>query len=98
VLGFQALFAKGSTDGMGHLGGAAILVYCSAWGVLGWRNYQLVLGSSHVFKDPPDIVAPPGGSRVDPGASLAALPQQASTSGTHLPALGGGSYPPIDKK
>jgi hypothetical protein len=93
VLGFQALFAKGSTGGMGHFGGAAILVYCSGWLVLGWRYYQLVVGSTHVWGsgDPPDIVAPPGppqqGGQVPPGGSA-----------TGLPALGGGAFPPLENK
>jgi len=88
ILGFQALFMKGSTGGMGHLGGAAIVVYCSAWGALGWRYYQMVLGGSGTFgsQDPPDIVTPPGPS-----------PTHAAGGGG-LPALGGGSFPPIEPR
>ncbi len=84
VLGFQALFAKGSTGGMGHLGGAAIVIYCSAWGALGWRFYQMTIGS-YGSQDPPDIVPPPGsvaGPHAQPGG---------------LPPLGDGSFPPIDR-
>jgi hypothetical protein len=82
VLGFQALFAKGSTFGIGHLGGAAILVYGTAWGVLGWRYYQLVTGGSD-DQTMPDVVLPPPPSQV--------------ASGGGLPPLGGGSFPPLDK-
>ena len=91
VLGFQALFAKSSTDGMGHLGGSAILVYCSAWAVLGYRMYTMVLGNDRTWgsQDPPDIVPPPG--------PPPEIPPAASSSGG-LPSLGGGSFPPIDKR
>ncbi len=94
VLGFQALLAKGSTDGMGHLGGAAILVYCSAWAVLGYRMSTMVLPNNHVWggsQDPPDIVPPAGPPQVPPAAGAAG----GSTTG--LPSLGGGAFPPIDR-
>lgn len=84
VLGFQALFAKGSTDGMGHLGGAAILIYGGAWGVLAWRFTSMVFGGGSASAPPmPEIVSPPA---VAPPAA-----------GGGLPPLGGGSYPPIER-
>lgn len=92
VAGVQALFHKGSTDGFGHFGGAAIVVYCTAWGLLAWRFDSIVIGPTqfgmhggppgHIMQPPPP---PP--------------PQQAASgggSGGGLPPLGGGSFPPID--
>lgn len=78
VIGFQALFAKGNT-GFGHASAAAVFVYCTAWGLLGWRFARLTLG------EPP----------LDPPISTAVLPMQTPVPG--LPALGGGSFPPIDR-
>lgn len=84
VLGAQALFAKGSTHGMGHLGGAAILIYCTAWGLLAWQFDFLVIGRDNFMAGGPPghVVPPPGATPGDPG-------------GAGLPSLGGGAYPPI---
>jgi hypothetical protein len=93
VLGFQALFAKGSTDGMGHLGGAGILVYVTAWGLLAWRYSMMIFsdGSGALLAPMPEIVPPLGSPpQAAPGGSR---PQ----SGGGLPPLGGGSFPPIDR-
>ncbi len=94
VMGFQLLFAKGSTDGMGHLAGAAILVYGGAWAALGFRLGQLVLGDPGSFGGyggVPDEVVPPGPAQQPPASSAA------SGGGAGLPPLGGGAYPPIDR-
>ncbi|MEJ7597915.1 MAG: hypothetical protein WKG01_08410 [Kofleriaceae bacterium] len=79
VLGFQVLFAKGHT-GMGDSAAAAVIVYCTAWLVIGRRFGRLVLAapSTPVSADLGPTVAPPP-----------------ATGG--LPALGGGSFPPIDR-
>jgi hypothetical protein len=89
VLGFQALFAKGSTDGLGHLGGAAILIYGTAWGLLAWRFAMMVMGGgSSGSDDMPDIVAPhrPPENHAAGGGGTPGLPP-----------LGGGSFPPIGR-
>jgi len=91
AMGFQLLFAKGSTGGGGHMAASAILVYCSAWAAFGWRLSQLVLGdwTGGAGGVPDDVVAP------GPGA---AQPPQAAAGGGGLPALGGGAYPPIEPR
>jgi hypothetical protein len=85
VLGIQALFAKGSTGGMGHLGGAAIFVYCSSWGALIWLFDYLSIGRNK-FGEPPGNVVP-----------MPPPPPPAQSGQGGLPPLGGGSYPPIDQ-
>ncbi|MDQ3364846.1 MAG: hypothetical protein M3680_05400 [Myxococcota bacterium] len=87
IVGFQALFAKRSTSGLGHLAAAMVIVYGGAWAAIGWKFGQLVLGGrgfgSSTHGDPPgNIVMPPG------------APTPAAQVG--LPALGGGSYPPLE--
>jgi hypothetical protein len=92
VLGFQALFAKGSTHGVGHTAGSMIVVYGAAWALIGYKYGQLVL--------------PPGGGSVSsagPGVGTAEplpyhppVPTPPSQTQTGLPVLGGGSYPPIE--
>ena len=88
VIGFQALFFKGSTHGMAHFGGAAILVYCTAWGLLAWRFDQLVIGSRGFSA----LGGPPGNIVMSP----APPPPPAAAVGGGLPPLGGGSFPPLD--
>ena len=87
MVGFQALFAKGTTHGVGHTAGSMIVVYGTAWSVLGYKFGQLVLGVAPPPPPPMDMVqqqpyAPP--------------PPQPSSTQTGLPVLGGGSYPPIE--
>jgi hypothetical protein len=93
LAGFQLLFAKGSVAPMGHLAGAAILVYCSAWLGLGWRLSQLVMGdwSGGAGELPDDIVPPRAPPQHPP-------PSSAAGGGPGLPPLGGGSYPPIEPR
>jgi hypothetical protein len=87
VLGFQALFAKGSTGGMGHAAASGVLVYGTAWLLVGWRFGQLVLGDQ---APPADLPMPaPSPLSVPP-------PSNPATSGS-LPSLGGGSYPPLGR-
>ncbi len=81
VIGFQALFAKGNT-GVGHAAAAAVFVYCTAWGLLGWRLARMTLGDPPAAPDVP-VAVPPAHT---PAASA-----------TGLPVLGGGSFPPIDR-
>jgi hypothetical protein len=83
VLAFQALFAKGRAGELGRVAGAMVLVYGTAWAVIGWRFGQLVLGGH-------------GGDRAEPGAPTTAATPPPATTG--LPSLGGGSFPPIDPK
>lgn len=86
LFGFQILFAKGSAGGAGHIAGALVLTYGTAWGLLGWRFAQLVLGAPGAGggEPPPEVVLPPA----------PAVPPPASGG---LPSLGGGSYPPLQK-
>jgi len=88
VMGFEALFAKGSTGGMGHAAASGVLVYGTAWLLLGWRFSQVVLGDQQLPLDLGPPVAPPAG--MPP-------PTSPATSGS-LPSLGGGSYPPLDRR
>ena len=81
VCGIQALFHKGSTGGFGHFGGAAIVVYCAAWALLAWRYDYIVRGPTD-FTHPPEIVTP--------------SPPPAATTGSGLPPLGEGAFPPIE--
>lgn len=94
VLGFQALFAKGKTGGMGHLGGAAILIYGSAWGLLLWRHWGMMFGdgSGTGMQPMPEVVTPP----VPPQAAAQGGSGGGHQGGGGLPPLGGGSFPPID--
>jgi hypothetical protein len=114
VMGFQLLFAKGSVAPMGHLAGSAILVYCSAWAVLGWRLNQLVLGDWSggagvgvgVGGVPDDIVTPRSQQQQQPPTTATGGGSGGSGSGGgsggggggSLPSLGGGSYPPIEPR
>lgn len=88
VLAFEALFKKGSSGEEGRIAGAIVLVYGSAWVVLGVQLGKLVLGGSFYsgpLGGPPDHVVPP--------------PAQPPTpSQPALPKLGGGAYPPIEPK
>jgi hypothetical protein len=84
LLGFQMLLAKGSTGGLGHLAGAMVVVYGTAWALLGLKFGQLVLGAAPAAHVEREAAAPVPHT----------LPASSSTS---LPALGGGSYPPIEK-
>jgi hypothetical protein len=88
VMGFEALFAKGSTGGMGHAAASGVLIYGTAWLLLGWRFAQVVLGD----QQPPLDLAPPAA----PPAGMPP-PSSPATSGS-LPSLGGGSYPPLDRR
>jgi len=90
VMGFQLLFAKGSTHGMGHMAGAAILVYGGAWAALGFSFGNLVLADASRFGAYPEVV-PPGPAQQPPP------PAAAAGGGAGLPPLGGGAYPPIDR-
>jgi hypothetical protein len=88
VVGFQALFAKGSTFGMGHFAGSMVVVYGAAWAIVGFKFGQMVLDGG-----------PSGGgsAMIEPTASPA-IPTPPAQSHTGLPALGGGSFPPIDPR
>ncbi|HLL22977.1 MAG TPA: hypothetical protein VK427_12645 [Kofleriaceae bacterium] len=83
VLGFQVMFAKGPSGGLGHFAGAVVVVYGIAWALLGLKLAQLVLGGPS--GGAPDEYVPPPGVAVPP-----VQPQPG------LPALGGGAFPPID--
>jgi hypothetical protein len=89
VLAFQALLAKGTTRGVGQIAGALVLVYATAWAVLGWRFGRLVLGGDGFGGGAIATTLPP------PQPPAATAPPAASPGG--LPSLGGGSYPPINQ-
>lgn len=96
VLGFQALFAKGSTEGLGHLGGAGILIYVTAWGLLAWRYSTMIFKDGSPMMPMPEIVAPPHAPTPQPQARQPPGGNRPG-SGGGLPPLGGGSFPPIDR-
>jgi hypothetical protein len=93
IIACQALFMKGSSGELGRGAGSLVLVYGTAWAIVGWRFGALALGGgSHgsglgpvSFRAPPSDAPPPAAGAGGSG-----------TSG--LPPLGGGSYPPIDQK
>lgn len=84
VLGFQALFAKGSSGDAGRMFLAGILVYCGGWAGVGALFARTVFDGSTGSSAPPQNVVPP----------QAPSPPAAATPG--LPPLSAGSYPPID--
>ena len=83
VGGFQVLLARGNSGGLGHFAGAALLVYGSAAGVLGFRFGRLVLGDGS------------GGAAVGGGPVAPMAPPPPAPPPAGLPPLGGGAYPPI---
>jgi hypothetical protein len=88
VMAFQALFMKGSAGELGRMAGALVLVYGSAWAVIGWRFGTLVLGGGRgTGSGPVSFTNPPSSGTATPPAA-----------GTGLPALGGGAFPPIEQK
>jgi hypothetical protein len=85
VLGFQALFAKGSSGDAGRMFLATILVYCSAWAGIGVLFSKEVLGAGSSTA-PPQNLAPPA-------------PMAGPTAATPgLPPLAAPSFPPIDPR
>jgi hypothetical protein len=90
IMVFQALFTKGSSGDFGRFAPAALIVYGGAWTVCGIRFGKLVLGAAG------NDAAPRPPMARDASAPTAAVPVQ--PSGPSLPSLGGGSFPPIDKK
>lgn len=89
VLGFQALFAKGSTFGMGHMAGSMVVVYGSAWAIVGFKFGQLVLGGPAAGSG--------GGTQIESSAAPSSVPTPPAQPQSGLPSLGGGSFPPIDQ-
>ncbi len=90
VMAFQALLAKGSSGEVGRVAGAMVLVYGTAWAVIGWKFGQTVLpgGGASTGTGTLTMSAPQSGIPEVPAAA------PATTSG--LPSLGGGAYPPIE--
>lgn len=70
VVGFQALFARGTSDD-GRLYLAACLVYVTAWAVCGARFAMLV--GADLTAPPQHVVAPPGPPAPPAGPSLPSL-------------------------
>ena len=106
IIAFQALFAKGSSGEMGRIAGAMVLVYGTAWAIVGWRFGQLVLpgGPGAGTGTGTTSATPPTASSSSPpsaGPTPSAPPPPAATpssSSGGLPSLGGGSFPPIEPK
>ena len=110
IIAFQALFAKGSSGEMGRVAGAMVLVYGTAWAIVGWRFGQLVLpgGPGTGIGTPAAPPSPPTTSSSSPSSAgpppptspSAPTPPAATPSSTSggLPSLGGGSFPPIEPK
>lgn len=89
VMAFQALFMKGSSGELGRGAAALVLVYGTAWAVLGWRFGTLVLGGGRgTCSGPMSFTNPPSSGPTPPPAA----------GGSGLPSLGGGAYPPIEQK
>lgn len=88
----QSLFKKGSSGEAGRFAVAALLIYVPAWGFQGWRVFSDRTGA----KLPPAPVPPP--TREMPSVTPPTVAEPSVTaSGTQLPALGGGAFPPINK-
>lgn len=94
VIACQMLFAKGSSGEGGRMAGALVLVYGTAWGVVGWRFGSLVFGGGGGMRSggigPISFRAPPSDTPPPPAAG--------ASGGSGLPSLGEGAYPPIDQK
>jgi hypothetical protein len=88
VLGFQALFAKGPTLGVGHMAGSMVVVYGAAWTIVGFKFGQLVLGTP---------AAGAGSSAMIDPTAPPVVPTPPAQTQPGLPSLGGGSFPPIDR-
>jgi hypothetical protein len=97
VFAFEALFQKGNSGEAGRIAGAMVLVYGTAWSIIGWRYGRLVLGGgasgSGSAAPPAAGVSPPPAA-----ASGTGTPAAAASSGSGLPSLGGGAFPPIEPK
>ena len=94
VFAFEALFQKGNSGEAGRISGAMVLVYGTAWSVVGWRYGRLVLGTDASSAQPPAASASP-----PPAAtSSTATPAASASGGSGLPSLGGGAFPPIEPK
>jgi hypothetical protein len=88
VLAFQALFGKGGGGDLGRIAGAMVLVYGSAWAVVGVQFGRIVLGGDSDGGMPPSVSGGTGTSVNSP----------TPPAGPQLPALGGGAFPPIDPR
>lgn len=100
VLAFQAMFAKGSSGEVGRVAGAMVLVYGTAWAVIGWRFGKFILPGGESGTGTGTGVAATSTATAAPAAAAAA-PTTTTTSGSGgggLPSLGGGAYPPIEPK
>jgi hypothetical protein len=77
VASCQALFHKGSTDGMGHFAGSALFVYGTLWGLLVWRFDRIVLGGPpNPFAEFGSVVAPPAPPPPAPLPAAMRAPEQ----------------------
>ncbi len=95
MIAFQALFAKGSSGELGRVAGAMVLVYGTAWAVIGWRFGQTVLGAgSGGSSAAPPVDRPAAPTAAAPSA--APPPAASPPAAGGLPALGGGAFPPIE--
>jgi len=101
-LTFQALFAKGSSGELGRLAVSSVIVYGCAWTYHGWRVASDRLG----LQLPPALEAPSPTLLSTPTWVHEPVPTattppletpKADPSKPGLPALGGGSFPPIGK-
>ncbi len=97
VMAFQALLAKGSSGEVGRVAGAMVLVYGTAWAVIGWKFGQSVLPGGGMGTGTGvgalTMSAPQAGIAEAPAAAVVTPPASGG-----LPALGGGAYPPIEPK
>ena len=85
VLAFEMLLKRGPAGEMGRFAAAMVLVYGGAWGGVGWKFSQLVLGEDGAPSGPAGTIAAPF------------APSAIAPSGPALPPLGGGSFPPIER-
>jgi hypothetical protein len=90
MLVFNALFQKGSSGDFGRFSASLLIVYGTAWAVCGFRFANLTFDTPFDTGSPPlDAGSPPIGQ----GPTAPGVP-----AGPTLPALGGGSFPPIEPK
>jgi len=85
VLAFEALFKRGSSRELGRIGVSSVVVYVTAWVVVGLRFARQVF-------EPGEPLPPPG-----PEPTMQAPGTPAAPQGPGLPSLGTGAFPPIDK-
>lgn len=93
IIGFQLLFARGSTNGSGRVAAVVILVYTAASALLARQLVRLAIPTTGTG------TGGTGWAETTPTTTAAMAPSPAvAEPATGLPALGGGAFPPIEPR